>query len=123
MMEELDGMAALTEGVRQQRFPHTVDARVWVAEFAKQYPDIDRDTMLGWFANAIMAGFDTAGMRCSGEIQQLKVQGAQARLATLEEVQRELERLIAIEDDRRDNTMDLYDLKGWLDRQIAEGKG
>lgn len=50
------------------------------------------------------------------------VAAKQTRLATLEEVSVELERLIAIEDDQRDNTMDLYDLKDWLDQQIKEGK-
>lgn len=145
-MSELDGMAGVAEGVRQQRFPHTVDARVWVEEFAKQYPEIDRGTMLGWFANAIMAGFDTAGMRCSGEIEQLKVELAQARLATLEEVRRrvlhEQEEIIhtweddptvpahahepKVCNDRCDgyciaiNTMSAT--LGWLDQQIAEVK-
>lgn len=28
--------------------------------FCKQFPDFDNGTALGWFANAIMAGYDTA---------------------------------------------------------------
>jgi hypothetical protein len=41
------------------------DAMVWVKEWmriTKENPSIptDEDTMLGWFANAIMAGYDTA---------------------------------------------------------------
>lgn len=41
------------------------DARVWAEEFvriAEENPGIahDEGTMLGWFANALMAGFDTA---------------------------------------------------------------
>lgn len=62
---EPDGMAAVAQGVAQQRFPHTADARAWVVEWmtaTKDRPDIasDEDTMLGWFANAIMAGYDNA---------------------------------------------------------------
>lgn len=34
------------------------DAKKWAEEFCKRYPAIDADTMLGWFANAIMAGHD-----------------------------------------------------------------
>lgn len=58
--QELPGMLAVAEGVAAQRFPHTMDAQVWANEFAKQFPEIDKGTMLGWFANAIMAGYDTA---------------------------------------------------------------
>ena len=64
-MEELDGMAALTDGVVNQRWPHTTDAKVWAEEWAKtlaEHPTIATDpgAMIGWFANAIMAGHDTA---------------------------------------------------------------
>lgn len=43
----------------------TFDARIWVQEWLKtikKHPDIptDEGTMLGWFANAIMAGYDYA---------------------------------------------------------------
>ncbi|QZE11379.1 hypothetical protein SEA_JADA_9 [Streptomyces phage Jada] len=43
----------------------TTDARVWAEEFVsriKDNPEIatDEGTMLGWFANAIMAGYDEA---------------------------------------------------------------
>ncbi len=35
------------------------DASVWAKQFVDQYPNgTDQDTMLGWFANAIMTGFD-----------------------------------------------------------------
>lgn len=34
------------------------DARVWASEFCKRFPNNDEGTMLGWFANAIMAGYD-----------------------------------------------------------------
>lgn len=66
---ELDGIAALAAGVAAQKFPHTVDARVWVEEWLKSYGKdgsiaADEGCMLGWFANAIMAGYDTASSRC-----------------------------------------------------------
>lgn len=65
---ELPGMLALAIGVSEQRFPHTTDARVWADEWLKtlaENPGIatDRDTMIGWFSNSIMAGYDTAQMR------------------------------------------------------------
>jgi hypothetical protein len=66
--EELPGMLALAEGVASQRWPHTIDARIWVDEWLRtiaEHPEIptDRGTMVGWFANAIMAGYDTASLR------------------------------------------------------------
>ncbi len=65
MTDELDGMAALQDGVISQHWPHTVDARVWADEWVKAAvvnPEIatDHACMVGWFANAIMAGYDTA---------------------------------------------------------------
>lgn len=36
----------------------TLDASVWADEFCKLFPEMDRGLMLGWFANAIMAGYD-----------------------------------------------------------------
>jgi hypothetical protein len=62
-------MLSLEIGVVEQSWPHTVDARVWVEkwmEHLKKDPSIatDEGTMLGWFANAIMAGYDTATLRC-----------------------------------------------------------
>lgn len=35
-----------------------VDARVWAQEFRKVYPEVPEDEAIGWFANAIMAGYD-----------------------------------------------------------------
>jgi hypothetical protein len=34
------------------------DARDWARAFCKQYPAIDEHVMLGWFANALMRGYD-----------------------------------------------------------------
>lgn len=66
---ELDGMAAVAQGVAEQRWPHTMDAEVWVKEWMKtirEFPpgyEKDEGFMLCWFANAIMAGYDTAMSR------------------------------------------------------------
>lgn len=50
-------------------WPQTMDAVVWAKEFVKtatKIPSIatDEGTMIGWFANAIMAGYDEAQKRC-----------------------------------------------------------
>ncbi len=76
-MEEKDGMAAVNQGVADQKFPHCIDAMVWADEYCQTFSGTDKMTMVGWFANAIMAGYDTAGMRCSGEIQQLQADNGQ----------------------------------------------
>lgn len=70
VLDDLPGMIQLAQGVRDQRWPHTVDARVWADEWEKtlaQNPSIatDKGCMIGWFANAIMAGYDTASLRSS----------------------------------------------------------
>lgn len=39
--------------------PPTLDAREWVERFEKEHPTaMDPDTMIGWFANALMRGYD-----------------------------------------------------------------
>lgn len=55
----------------------TMDARVWTQcwlETIKNYPDIPEDegTMVGWFANAIMAGYDRAFIELNEENNKLK---------------------------------------------------
>ena len=67
---EIDGSLALAAGVLNQEWPHTIDAQAWVKkwmEHIKENPAIatDEGCMLGWFANAIMAGHDTALMRAA----------------------------------------------------------
>lgn len=46
---------------------NTMDAQVWTKEFMRLFggklETIDEALMLGWFANAIMAGYDTAMQR------------------------------------------------------------
>jgi len=42
-------------------FPDTFDAQVWAKEFLKHsHEQHDEATIIGWFANAIMRGYDTA---------------------------------------------------------------
>lgn len=43
--------------------PASFDAQVWADEWLKiikEHPDVptDRETMIGWFANALMRGYD-----------------------------------------------------------------
>ncbi len=68
--DELPGMLAVAKGVAEQRWPHTMDAKVWAEEFIKALRGhpvggicVDEGAMIGWFANAIMAGYDTAQSR------------------------------------------------------------
>ena len=73
-MGKNDGAASLVRsdtllGDDGLRFPQTMDARVWAREFiavAQRVPFIasDEGCMTGWFANAIMAGWDE---RCRRE--------------------------------------------------------
>lgn len=47
----------------------TTDSRVWTKEWLriiKKNPSIPKDegTMIGWFANALMAGYDAAKRKC-----------------------------------------------------------
>lgn len=57
-------------GVRDQKWPHTIDAQVWADEWLATIalnPSIatDRSCMISWFSNSIMAGFDTATYRAA----------------------------------------------------------
>lgn len=42
-------------------YPYGVfDAAQWAAEFKRRFPESDEALMIGWFANAIMTGWDAA---------------------------------------------------------------
>lgn len=63
--EELPGMLALQMAIERGEWPHTMDAQVWTQkwmETIQEHPEIPNDegAMIGWFANAIMAGYDLA---------------------------------------------------------------
>lgn len=71
--QELPGMLALAKGVQEGAWPHTMDAQVWARkwlEITKDKPEVatDEGAMIGWFANAIMAGYDTACMRSNASV-------------------------------------------------------
>lgn len=62
---ELPGMLGVAQGIAEQKWPHTMDAAVWAAKFNEQIVNeggatMDEGLLIGWFANAIMAGYDTA---------------------------------------------------------------
>ena len=72
-LKSLDGMAGVMRGVAKQRFPHTMDARVWAQEWLstiERNPNIaqDEETMISWFANAIMVGYDTASYQLTNNL-------------------------------------------------------
>lgn len=63
--EAPDSSLAMAIAIKKREWPHTTDARIWTQkwiEHIKENPTIptDENTMLGWFANAIMAGYDGA---------------------------------------------------------------
>lgn len=59
---------ALRDGAKDSNFLlSTMDAKVWADEFVKFNSASDHGTMLGWFANAIMTGFDEATRRAEAE--------------------------------------------------------
>lgn len=72
--QELPGMLALAEGVNAGEWPHTMDAQVWARkwlEITADKPEVatDEGAMIGWFANAIMAGYDSAMLRSNDQVQ------------------------------------------------------
>ena len=34
------------------------DARDWAKSFCQRFPQVDEEVMIGWFANALMRGYD-----------------------------------------------------------------
>ena len=61
--EELDALKAPQEPVATGHdglsWPDTLDAKIWADEFCKRYSASDHGTMIAWFANAIMRGYDS----------------------------------------------------------------
>lgn len=64
---------ALNQAAQGQFSPQSFDAMEWVAEFRRINGDNrpDDGTMLGWFANAIMAGHDEAMRRIARDNAEL----------------------------------------------------
>ena len=77
-MEETSGALELQKKVIKGDWPHTLDAQVWASKFKELFPESDEGLMLGWFANAIMAGYDTAQGRQARELQELRAWKAKA---------------------------------------------
>ncbi len=50
-------------------FPTTMDGKIWAKEFCARNSASDESIMLGWFANAIMAGYDEAMRRSKRTIE------------------------------------------------------
>lgn len=69
MSDELPGFIEAAIRTAQQVWPHTIDAQVWAKQFMDHLPQfekpIDEEIMCVWFANAIMAGYDTAQSRAA----------------------------------------------------------
>ena len=47
------------------------DAREWAQEFCRLNTATSEGTMIGWFSNALMAGYDHAMRRRQAEIEEL----------------------------------------------------
>lgn len=63
--DDLPGSLALAIAVQKGEWPHTMEARVWAKKFnetlvEKGEQPWDEGWLIGWFANAIMAGYDHA---------------------------------------------------------------
>ena len=65
-LPELPGALEHNMAVQKQEWPCTMDAYVWAKKFCEKYPQFDHGEAVAWFANAIMAGYDTARMRLYG---------------------------------------------------------
>lgn len=65
-----DGLGAnCSIGHDGNRWPQTMDAKAWADEFCKRNSASDHGTILGWFANAIMTGYDTAKREAENHAQ------------------------------------------------------
>ena len=72
--------------------PQSIDARDWAKEFCRTahcHPSLPHDegAMIGWFANAIMAGYDEANrMRRIIDEQRQVVEDVERRIAAMEKL-------------------------------------
>jgi len=83
----------MTPKTDERKFnPQSFDSRVWAKEFMGLYNKnimkrnhlwIDEGLMVGWFANAIMAGFDEAHRRISKDfISKERVRGLKMNITS-----------------------------------------
>lgn len=68
-------------------WPQTMDGMAWAVECEKRFPCMPASDGVGWFANAIMAGYDEAQWRNEAELATLRAQLAGVR-ERVEKVQR-----------------------------------
>lgn len=47
----------------KQDAPLGIDGKLWAEAFCKLHPTVDVSDALGWFCNAIMAGYDEGSRR------------------------------------------------------------
>ena len=59
------GIKAVAESRSETPLYGQFDAVVWAREFCRLNPGADEATMIGWFANAIMTGYDEAHRRAA----------------------------------------------------------
>lgn len=76
ILQTLDEDKAKEESKPVSKIPQSMDAVVWADEWLeiiKENPSIptDRDTMIGWFANAIMCGWDHRTWKYDAEFTSL----------------------------------------------------
>ncbi len=69
----LEQLKPVEDVVDSSRLIGEFSAQIWAEEFKKLFPQIDEGLMLGWFANAIMAGYDYRAVEVPSveEIQQI----------------------------------------------------
>jgi len=68
-----------------KRWDRTMDAVLWAKAFCILYPNNDEANMLGWFANAIMSGWDHHAWRSSPETEDQPVAELEQGLPTNQE--------------------------------------
>jgi len=89
-MDEKELKAPENDVIKALNLHDTIDAKIWTLAFMKsikEHPSIATDpmTMVGWFANAIMAGFDEAKRRDQSLLSEKEKE--------LEEKEKEIEEL------------------------------
>ena len=53
----------------KENWPNTMDGKQWSEEFCKRFPQCEVDNVLGWFCNAIMAGYDRGRLAEKREVE------------------------------------------------------
>lgn len=75
LLRQRDALRAEVEKLRggpDDQWPSTMDGMEWATQFHARFPTVSVDDALGWFCNAIMAGYDEAQRRAEAEVAALK---------------------------------------------------